>query len=145
MRIIPWAMTVILVAGCAKKDAPPAADSTASAAPAANQPLALADVAGTWNMQVAPADRDTTLATYQMTATADTAGWSITFPGRQAIPMRVLAVDGDSVTTEFGPYESILRPGVQTTTRSVIRLRGARMVGTAVAHYATTGSDRTRW
>ena len=40
------------------------------------------------------------------TATADTSGWTLTFPNRKPVPVRVVAVDGDSIVTEAGPYES---------------------------------------
>ena len=76
-----------------------------------------------------PADRDTVVATWRMTSTADTTGWTITFPGRDPLPMRVLAAQGDSVTFEFGPYESTTGRGEQTV-RGTARLEGERMVAT---------------
>jgi hypothetical protein len=85
---------------------------------------------------------DSVLVTTTMTATADTSGWSITLPGRPTpVPSRVLEVAGDSVTTESGPYESVLRKGVQVWTHSVMRLKDGKLVGTTVAHYSTTGAD----
>jgi hypothetical protein len=96
----------------------------------------LASVAGSWNMQTMPADRDTVLVSYVLTATADTAGWTLTFPGRAPIPIRILAVAGDSVVSEAGPYESALRPGVQVTTTTVNRMEGDALVGTTVARYS---------
>ena len=87
------------------------------------------------------AGRDTAATTYVMAAAADTAGWTITFPNRRPIRMRVLAVAGDSVVTEAGPFESARRRGVRVTTRNVSRLQGDRLVGTTVARYVTTGPD----
>jgi hypothetical protein len=54
---------------------------------------------------------------------------------------RVIEVAGDSVTTEFGPFNSVLRPGTQVTTRSVMRLRDGKLVGYLIAHYVTAGAD----
>ena len=42
---------------------------------------------------------------------------------------------GDSIITDAGPYESVLRKGVQVNTRVVSRLRGDKLVGTTTAHY----------
>ena len=55
--------------------------------------------------------RDTTLVTYQLTATADTTGWNIVFANKQTVPVRVSAVAGDSVVIDAGPYASVLRRG----------------------------------
>ena len=49
-------------------------------------------------------------------ATADTTGWTMAFVDRPPMPVRVLALAGDSVVTEFGPYESVVRPGVTVLT-----------------------------
>jgi hypothetical protein len=62
-------------------------------------------------------------------------------PGRPAMATRVIEVAGDSVTTEFGPFNSVLRPGTQVTTRSVMRLRDGKLVGYLIAHYVTAGAD----
>jgi len=89
--------------------------------------------------------RDSTLVTYQLTATADTSGWTITFPNRkQPIPARVVAVAGDSLVMEAGPYESVLRRGVQVTTHGVLRLENGKLVGQTVAHYRTARPDSVR-
>jgi hypothetical protein len=53
----------------------------------------------------------------------------------------VVLVDGDSVVAEAGPFESVLRPGVMVTTRTVARLQGDMLTGTLVAHYVTEGAD----
>lgn len=136
MRRILLSLMAVGLAGCAKKDSPPAADSSAMMAPPAPATMNLASVAGSWNMQTMPADRDTVLVSYVLTATADTAGWTLTFPGRAPIPIRILAVAGDSVVSEAGPYESALRPGVQVTTTTVNRMEGDALVGTTVARYS---------
>ena len=135
-----------VLAACGKPDTEAAdttaADTTAAAAAvAAPAPLSLSQVAGRWNVRAVPETGDTTPTTFVLNATGDTTGWTITFPNRQPIRTRVLAVDGDSVLTETGPYESARRKGVQVTTRVAWRLEGDRLVGRTVARYVTTGPD----
>lgn len=138
MRFFVTLCCAAVVAGCNKPDAPPAQDTTAVAAPA---PISLADVAGKWVIRTMAENSDSVLVTSEMTATADTSGWMTMIPGRPAMSTRVVEVAGDSITTEFGPFESVLRAGVQVTTRSVMRLRDGKLVGYLTAHYATTGAD----
>jgi hypothetical protein len=133
----------VVLAGCSKsKDQPPEdAMADAAAAPAAPAPLALADVAGKWTVQLMSETGDSTLSTYEMVATADTTGWEIHFPKRPPVPVRVLAVDGDSIVTEAGPFESVLRKGVQVTSRSVHRMQDGKLMSAITAHYRTKGPD----
>lgn len=126
---------VVLLAGCGPREQ--AAEEQA-AMPAG---IALADVAGTWAMQAMNAAGDSTLVTAQMVATDGMDGWTFTFADRDPIPMRVLAVDGDSVVTEMGPYASALRDDVNVTVRSVVRLENGTLMGTFDAHYDTTDPD----
>lgn len=108
---------------------------------AARRGISLADMAGRWNVRAMPATGDSTLVTYQLVATADTTGWNVTFPNRPPIAARVVAVAGDSIVTEVGPYQSVLRKGVTVWTRNVSRLHGGNLVGTFTAHYSTSGPD----
>lgn len=111
-------------------------------APAAAEMISLAAVAGQWNVRSVPeSDTDTAATLYVLNATADTSGWSITFPNREPIPMHVVAVAGDSIVTEAGPFESARRAGVQVRTHAVFRLQNDRLIGTTVARYETTGPD----
>ena len=103
--------------------------------------ISLADVAGTWTMEALPAEGDDALVTYEMVATDNTEGWTVTFPGRDPLPARVVAVEGDSIVVDVGPYESALRDGVMVSTRSVVRLYDGSISGTFVAHYDTTEPD----
>jgi len=135
-----------VLAACGKPDSEgadtTAADTTAAAAAApAPAPLSLSQVAGRWNVRSVPETGDTTPTISVLNATADTTGWTLTFPNRRPIPTRVVAVGGDSVLTETGPYESARRKGVRVTTRIAWRLEGDRLVGTTVARYVTTGPD----
>ena len=136
------------LAGCARPDTEKAADTAAgdttapAAAAASPAALSLSAVAGRWNVRSVPeSGPDTTTTTYVLNATADTTGWTRTHPNRQPIPVRVVAVAGDSAVIEAGPFESQRRRGVQVRTRTVLRLQGDRLVGSAVARYATTGPD----
>jgi len=139
----------IAVVGCGKPKEQPAADTTAAAAPAAEPApaapaaISLADVAGKWNMRTMPADADTTLLTYELVAGPDASSWVFNFPKRKPVPVRV-TTSGDSIVTEAGPYESVLRKGIQVTTHSVIRLVDGKLVGVTAAHYKTSGADTLR-
>ena len=103
--------------------------------------ISLNDVAGTWNMKTMASNSDSVLVAFDLVATADTTGWMYNFPGRAPEPVRVLAVAGDSIVTHTGPYASVLRPGVQVTVHSVVRLQDGKIVGTSMATYSGGGPD----
>ena len=143
MRSITLCCCVAVLAGCTKSEQQVAKGSTAAALAAGvtSAPIALADVAGKWAMKTTRAGTDSVIVSYEMVAGADANGWSFNFPKRERIPIRVVAVEGDSIVIEAGPYESVLRKGVQVTTHSVMRLQDGALVGTTVARYATTSAD----
>jgi hypothetical protein len=135
-RLVLLCSAAVLVA-CAKKESTPAADTTAAAAPApppAPPPMNMADLAGKWHVKVMPMNSDSVLVEYDMTATADTAGWVVNLPKRKPMTPHV-AVSGDSLMIDMGPYESVLRKGVQVTTHSVNRMQGGELMGMTMAHY----------
>jgi hypothetical protein len=136
----------IALVGCNKPKEEPAMESTAAApeAPAAPAPLALADIAGKWSVRTMAETGDSVLVTYELVASSDTSGWTLNFPKRKPIPMHVVAVAGDSVVTEAGPFESALRKGIKVSVQNVTRLQDGKMVGTTIAHYATSGADSVR-
>ena len=146
MRRLVIACCAIALVACNKPKEEPAMESTAAApeTPAAPAPIALADIAGKWNVRTMAESGDSTLVSYELVASGDTSGWSLNFPKRKPVPMRVVAVAGDSVVTEAGPFESALRKGIKVTTNSVLRLQGGKLVGTTIAHYATSGADSVR-
>jgi hypothetical protein len=146
MRRLMICCCAIALVGCNKPKEEPAMESTAAApeAPAAPAPIALADIAGKWSVRSMTESGDSTLVTYELVASGDTSGWSLNFPKRKPVPMRVVAVAGDSVVTEAGPFESVLRKGIKVTTNSVMRLQDGKLVGTTIAHYATSGADTVR-
>ena len=135
-----------VLAGCAKKDNA-AVDTSAMASSTASTTTTstsgavnLADVAGKWNMKAVPMSGDTTPTTYVLTATNTTGGWTITFPGRAPIPVKV-TTDADSIMLQAGPFESVRRKGVQVTTFSVARLQSGVINGSTTAHYKTSRAD----
>jgi len=136
-----------VLTGCAKKDnaavdtsSAMAASTTTTSSTAVPGPINLADVAGKWDMRAVPMSGDTSATTYILTATSNTSGWTITFPGRAPIPVKV-SVDGDSVMLSAGPYPSVRRKGVQVTTYSTARLQGGSLAGSTTAHYKTKSAD----
>ena len=97
--------------------------------------IKLSDVAGTWVGKSMVGPKDSVISTWVLTATADGKGWTFKRPKGDPYPMRIVAVGGDSIVTEAGPYPSVLRPGQTTTTRFVGHYHGRRMTGTFEAHY----------
>jgi len=141
---IALCLCAAVLAGCAKKDNAAVDTSTMAASTpvaAAPTPVNLADVAGKWNVRAVPATGpDTTPTNSVITATSTTSGWTITFAGRPPIPMTV-TVDGDSIMTAAGPYQSVRRKGVQVTTNGVMRLLGGNLVGQTTAHFRVKTPD----
>jgi hypothetical protein len=144
MRIFALCSCAVLLASCRpsqdRRPENPMADELEehSTAP---PPIALSEFAGTWTARLMSEDGDSTYGTYELVATGDTNGWELRFPNRAPLPMRVLAVEGDSVITEVGPYESLLRKGVQVTSNSVQWLENDTMVSAITAHYHTRAPD----
>jgi hypothetical protein len=116
--------------------------SAAAVTPASSAPtISLGQVAGKWNLRAVPeAGTDTTATLAVLTATADTTGWTLTFPNQPPVPVRV-RVSGDTLMTESAEYESARRKGVKVTTRSTMRMQGDSMVGTTIGRYNVAGPD----
>jgi len=140
MRRFALVVATTVSAACGSEK--PAADAATPATPPAPAPINLAEVAGKWTVRTMAETGDSVLVTTTIDATATTTGWTITLPNREPIPMRV-SVSGDSVMTDAGPYESVLRKGVQVSTHGVFRLREGKLVGVTVAHYSA-GPDSVR-
>lgn len=143
MRAVTSCWIALALVGCSRPADRPeeAAQEETSAAAEAPAGISLADVAGTWNIRAQVRGKESMALTYDMVATGDRDGWSIRFPDRDPIPVRIVAVEGDSIVSEAGPFESALRKGVQVSTRVVSRLQGDKLVGTTTAHYQVTGPD----
>src|SRR5438552_17735968 len=85
----------------------------------------LSDVAGTWKVRSMVGPKDSVVATSVVVATASREGWIMRLEARAPIPLRLVAVGGDSIVTECGPYPSILRNGLQVTVpRNVSHYKG---------------------
>ena len=142
----------ILLIACAKSEQK-AADTTAAAAPAAAPApapapapaatLSLADLAGKWTAHTMAENSDSVLVTATVTATADASGWTIALPKRPVMPFHI-SVSGDSLLFSNGPYESVLRKGVQVSNTGVLHKQGDKLVGTITGHYKSPGADSTR-
>jgi hypothetical protein len=147
MRHLAVLCCAAILVGCTKSEDRAADDQTAmdtaAAAPetpAASATISLADVAGKWKIRSTDEDGGNVLET-GLVATADTSGWTMSAPNRKPIPVRVVAVAGDSIVTEAGPFESLIRKGVQVTTRTVSRLHDGKLVGTIEGRFATKSGD----
>jgi hypothetical protein len=109
------------------------------ATPARAQDVTLASVAGTWHTRVMVGPKDSIVLTNTTVASADKDKWITKNPGQaNPVALRVVAVGGDSIATEAGPYPSVLRPG-QTVTmlRSVMHYKGNKATGWFEAHYSS--------
>jgi hypothetical protein len=140
-RLTALSLAAFTLAACAKEEPKPDTTAAAAAAPApppAPTPINLADVAGKWQMVALTEKGDT--VRYLLDAKADTLGWMATFPKRKPMSVHVIP-GGDSIVAHMGPYESVLRKGVQVTTENVYRLKDGKLMSTAVAHYKGAGAD----
>ncbi len=141
MRRIAVLGALIVAAACGpgQDQDTPETEMPQAAAPAATP---LADFAGTWSMQAMDEAGENVLIEYEMTATATTDGWTVTFPDMDPIPAQIVEAMGDSVVIHMGPYPSALRDDVNVSTVTVSRLVGGEMVGYFTATYDTEGPER---
>ena len=130
-------LVVPMMLACTPREEAPMVDTTAMTAEAP----APMNYAGNWTVTSMPEGRDTVLVTYDMVATNDQSGWSVTLPGRPVQTPRIVSMSADSVVLELDPFESVLRPGQMVTTHTVFRMEGGRLVGTTIARYPTGGAD----
>jgi hypothetical protein len=147
MRTLILFCCAAVLTGCAKSEDRAAETSMGrdtvtpgAATPSSSARISLSDVAGKWKIRSMDENGSNVVET-ELLARADTSGWTVTGPNRKPIPVRVIAVAGDSIVTEAGPYESFIRKGVQVRTRTVNRLQDGKLVGTTEARYAKAGRD----
>lgn len=133
-------LTVAAVAGCAATLGGCAKSEEAPPPPPPPAPINLAEVAGKWAFGARDMTNDSTILFFKITATADTSGWMIELPNRKPMKMTV-RTDADSVMTTVGPYESVLRKGLQVQTNGVMRYQDGRLTGITTAHYKTASGD----
>ena len=139
--------TVVITACAGGGDgaADSAHDSASGTAPAASSASgtapSLSQMAGKWNLRAVPeSGADTTPTNVVLTATADTTGWTMTFPGQPPVPLKV-RVSGDSIVTESEPYNSTRRAGVKVRTTGSMRMQGDSIYGITIARYEGAGAD----
>jgi len=152
MRIFALISISALLGACVKSEnSTPATDTAAVAAapapapaPPAPTPVDLKTVAGKYRVTSRGESGDTSTVDYELNATGDTVGWTVTYPNRAAIPMRVISVSGDSIVTETGPFTSVRRSGTPVTTRTTYRWENGQLVGRTVARYKVSGPDTVR-
>lgn len=132
-------LSAALTLACAGEDADVATPASDAPAPAASEGDALDRLSGRWEVRAWSQAGDS-LPTHILTAAADTAGWSVTFPDRPPIPVHVIDRSGDLVVFETAPYESVLRPGVRVSVLFVTRLNGDSSTGSLIAHYDVAGA-----
>ena len=143
MRAVTSCCITLLLIGCGKPADKPE-DATVGEAPAteaAPAGISLADLAGTWNVRAALDGSDKSI-TYDLVTTEDGSGSTLKFPGRDPIPLRVVATEGDSIVWEAGPFESAIRKGVQVkVSRTVARMQDGKLVGKTTVTYVGQGAD----
>ncbi len=122
------------------KPKPAAQQQPAQQKPAAPQAAASTKptIAGTWAIEstVKTAAGKDTVVNSLVTATADANGWVTHLAGRDPIPTRVVAMGGDSVITEAGPFQSVARPGQTVTTHEALHFKDDAIWGTIEARYS---------
>jgi hypothetical protein len=130
-------LAVFAVAACAKTETP--ADTAAAAAPAPPPAPAItaADLAGKWDLKTMPMDKDTVIATSELTATGTMDGWTMKMAGNaQPIPVKVVAIAGDSVVMETGQYNSVTRKGQKVSIHTISHLNNGQLTGVVHAKWA---------
>lgn len=105
-----------------------------AAAPAAAPTIPAAAV-GTWDGKSMVGPKDSVITNSTTVITAD-GKVTVTLQGRPTMQAKVIAAGGDSVTWEIGPYESVLKKGLQATTRSTSHYKGNMSTGTFDAKYS---------
>lgn len=128
-------LTTICVAGLAATTAAQAPAAKPKPAPASTD-VKLADLAGTWSTEsvVKTAAGGDTVVTSELRAGAD-GSWTMVLPGRDPVPVKILASGGDSVVAHAGPFPSAARPGQTVTTHEVLHFKGDDVWGTIEARY----------
>ena len=127
-----------LVFACTKKDEAAPVDSTAAVAAAP----APASHVGKWAVNVMPQDKDTVVTSYVLDITDSQDGWKLTFPNAEPLDVRVIAMNGDSIVTEFGPFDSRVRKGEKVkVVHTTWRVNGDKLSGLATVHYDRKTAD----
>jgi hypothetical protein len=142
MRCLAFFSSVAVLTGCARPEqgTPKGTEESAAVQPATAS-ISLAEVAGKWKVRSTD-EAGGNVVVSGLTATSDTTGWTMEVPNnRKPIPVRVIAVAGDSIVAEAGPFQSALRKGLQVNTRTTYRVQDGKLVGDIEARYRIKGTD----
>lgn len=138
-------LATLTLGACAEKteeDAGVLADTAQMPLPAEPAGVSLAEIAGTWRVDVSPVDKDTIVLSYTLWASGDTSQWKMKFDDRaDTMKVNIVGMAGDSVVTRFGPYSSALRPNVSVVTEAVNRMQNGQLNGSVTARYSVTTAD----
>src|SRR6266576_1342987 len=134
----PSMRALTLLAVCVAGFATIAAAQHPAAPPAAPAAAKLAAAAGTWTFEnnVKNAAGQDTVVSSEVTVSADARTWMTHLAGRDPVPTRVVAMAGDSVVTESGPFQSVARPGQTVTTHETFHFKGDVSWGSIEARYS---------
>src|SRR2546426_11368212 len=99
--------------------------------------IRFSDVAGTWDGKSMVGPKGSVFLTWVLRATVDGKGWTLKRANRDPVPVRIVAIGGDSIVWESGPYASFLRRGQMVRTRNVAHFKGDKMTGTWEGRYAS--------
>ena len=136
MRKLVVAALVLAVAACAKKDAAPADSPAAAAPPPAPAALTNADLAGTWEGEGMPMNKDSGVVRFTMMNTASDTGWTMTFASGEKAKVSNVVIAGDSVTSTAGPFKSQVRKGLTANVNSTFRVKDGKLVGVTHSKYS---------
>lgn len=120
------AVPLVLCVACGAPAEPP---------PPPPPPPTYADFAGAWDA-VSTLDGVAEPVQSHLASTPAGGGWTMSFEGREAVPMRVSLV-GDSLVLISEPYESVLRPKVMVQVRIASVLVAGAITGKLIATYDT--------
>ena len=142
MRVAILSCAVLLVA-CSKSEQKPdtqaAAPAAATAAPQGAPSITAAQLAGSWSGSTMPMTKDSVLTTAGFNITSTNEGWTLVLPNGTH-PMRVIAIGGDSVVYEAGPFPSAVRKGKQVQlVQGVLHLKDNKLTG--LTHATYVGGD----
>ena len=116
--------TMTTVAAAQAKPSPRQAGAPAKIAAA----ITWSDLAGEWNGKSVRGKSDSVITTFTTTFAADKS-ITLAFPKRKPIPSKLVTMAGDSVVIETDKYDSITRPGHQTSVRMTLHVGNHKMWG----------------
>jgi hypothetical protein len=135
LMVIP---VVVVLAACAKKDAPPADTAVAVAPPMAPAPapaLTEADVAGTWTGTSSPMGSDSVTTKWTQVCAAGTCKG--TREGSTTTILATYTLAGDSSVGVSKPYAEPTMKGVKLIDTWVAHINGDNVTGTGAAKLAS--------